>query len=173
MILSIVLGAYVVYFPIDINITSNSTPIPSQKYEDSLITFKYPSNWSVIANQTGKILVQVGGEPSVQSNNTTMLSVQKVDLAGKNLKTSYDATYNEMRKKSGFKIISENQVKIDGVFGYEITYNKKINDKTMKESAIWLEKDNNVYFIIFSTTKPNFDTQKKNLDLILRTFKFK
>mgnify|MGYP000867441715 FL=1 len=160
--------------------TGNTTvpDIPYKTYSDSEISFRYPESWTSenLTIQSPNAIAAVADPASVESsgNIVTLVIVQSIPLpAGKTLKDVYDETYRSFEQQSGYQLISERTLTINGVTAYENVHRINIDGVTKQERATWLEKNGKIYVILCGTSPEKFDAENRNFDLITYSFQVK
>lgn len=107
-------------------------------------------------------------------NIVTLVIIQSIPLpSGKTLKDVYDETYRSFEQESGYQLISERTLTIDGVTAYENIHRINVDGVTKQERATWLEKNGKIYVILCGTSPERFDTENRNFDLITYSFQVK
>lgn len=163
----------------DTNQTSNGTniipDIPAKTYSADNVTFKYPEAWINNLTSTTPNTVAVVGDPDSQDssgNIDTLAVIQTTALpSGQTLKETYDATYASYANLTGYQLVSERTLTIDGVTAYENIHKVEVSGVLKQERATWLEKNGQIYVILCGTLPNDFENQQTNFDLITYSFK--
>lgn len=157
---------------------SGCTTSTSQTYNESGVSFDYPMGWTKLsASQmstevegAAPMVAAVADEDSI-SNNTyqTLVAVQKTNSTG-TLDEGVSASKSALESE-GAVVVSESNLTVDGSTAREFTYTMKIGSVDKKESIIIFEKNNYIYAITLSAKASDFDSQKENFDMIIKSFK--
>ncbi|MCK9151473.1 PsbP-related protein [Methanobacterium alcaliphilum] len=162
----------------DTNQTSNGTnvvpDIPAKTYSQDNITFKYPESWISNLTSTTPNTIAIVGDPDSQDssgNIDTLAVIQTIALpSGQTLKQTYDATYAGYANMTGYELVSQRTLTIDGVTAYENIHKVEVGGVVKQERATWLEKDGQIYVILCGTLPEDFNSQQTNFDLITYSF---
>jgi hypothetical protein len=144
-------------------------------YNQNGISFNYPTDWKIANTSSPNALVAVA-DPKTMNPETGVPSavviIQKIGLSeGSTLTSFYDQNYANLFQNSSFQRISEGNITLNGMKAYENVYTKNQNGIQKQQTAIWVEKDQKVYIILYSALKPDFNKEKSNFDLITNSFK--
>ncbi len=158
------------------NQTSQPT-VPTKEYSGNGISFSYPESWQQLEQiSSPNALVAFGDPSSVDSatnNVNTLVVIQSIPMpSGSTLKEVYDATYAQFKATdSSFQQISDSTTTVDGTTAYVNTHMVDVSGVQKQEKAVWLEKNGNIYVILCGALPSAFETQQKNFDAIINTFK--
>ncbi len=142
------------------NKTNNTTaPVTVNKnlYDNGIISFNYPSGWTVLNQQVQPPLIV-----TVQKDPNNSLSVFSEDLGNTSF-TEFIFQWSQSIMQNG-EITYEGNVTMDGVNGYDIeaTYNNTTNTNNIYNTrGIAIDKNDTAYIIIFTfnTTLLNYNNQ--------------
>jgi len=152
--------------------SSNFTELnktPNGTYSIASVTFKCPDSWAVSTfNNNGKTTIA-----AVQINESSFQPQFMIDIIP-NKNNSEQEAVNQAKNEIyfGYKKISDNMTTIDGNKAYESIY--AINDPIAGKSKfelIYFVKNGKTYIITFSAANKDFDKEKANFDMILKSFK--
>jgi hypothetical protein len=144
----------------------------TNKYSQNNISFDYPQNWRV-ANVTSSYAVVAVADPTTVQNGrpTTLVIIQKPPLTrGTNLRLAYENNYANFFNNTSFQKVSEANITLNNSKIYENVY--KINTAGLEKEyrVAWLSKNREVYVILCSALKEDFDREQSNFDLIIKSF---
>ncbi len=161
----------------DSNTNQTSQPtIPTKQFSGNGISFSYPESWEQLQATTPNAIVTFGDPSSVDSatnNVNTLVVIQSIPLpSGTTLKANYDATYAQYAAAdSSFRQISDSTTTVDGTTAYVNTHTVNVSGVQKQEKAVWLEKNGKIYVILAGALPSAFESQQKNFDAIINTFK--
>lgn len=148
----------------------NITPdISTKKFSAYGVSFKYPSSWNVIADNTsGSNAIFASKDVSF---NNVQLQVQSIPNNGMSeqdvIKQFHESVTPGWSKNASYMI------KIDNKTAYEDIY--LVNDthfsKLMRISNIYLIKNDKTYLITLQAPDNEFDKEKPNFSVILNSLK--
>ena len=148
--------------------TGNNTTA-TKTYSANGISFKYPSNWSLI-NQTthsNSTVIAIGDS---SFNNKTLNGNGVIIIKTPNNSTSTSNNTNiksQIAKLNGTKTTQT----IDGVTANVTTYTTKISNETVLIKSISFEKNNYNYQIQFATIATDVKLQEQMFNTIINSFK--
>ena len=184
IILIILIGLLVLSF-LAINPSNNNSDnikvynATTNTYTEYGVSFNYPSNWDVYTDSND------GNEITAVNNNFT----SNTDMLHDNspqfqiqispnppLMSKQDAvnSIQNLDTPSGWQIISNKTIILDGNIAYETIYT--INDstqftETMTDQQITFVKNESTYFLDFQAPASDFNNEQTNFDTILNTLK--
>jgi len=150
-----------------------------KKYEDNQISFEYPSNWKI-----GQIMDLPGAIIGLSGDNTeVIISKKEINNTSSNNTSSLESYYKKLKETNQeslaeycYQVLSERTIKVDGANAYEIIYKIGCDDTQTRQQQriILFEKNGYVYTISCTVIPPEeFDNQKSNLDIIIKSFHVK
>ncbi|KZX12305.1 PsbP-related protein [Methanobrevibacter filiformis] len=150
---------------------SNNTDEP-KTFSANGVFFKYPGQWDIAKSTVDGTIAAVADPAS--KNNLTGFAGTTVVVEKQNLTMSFNQFYNETYSKlfsnPDYELISEGNLTIGDYNASECVYS--INSAEAKQcKAVWIQKDQEVYVILFTTSKGKYESQEKYLNYILSTFK--
>ncbi|MDI9435111.1 MAG: PsbP-related protein [Euryarchaeota archaeon] len=117
------------------------------EYENSILSFKIPENWTVVDATNLDILA--GLKPV--GTNTTLIDISTTDVSPQELVDGYIKKYSQ--KNSNFKILKNEPVTIDGEEGVRLIYKigknpeGQLNSPYYVSSVVAFSKNNYTYII--------------------------
>lgn len=147
----------------------------TKHYVKDGISFDYPENWQ-IANATAPDAVVAVVNPGTVNPETGMATTvvviqKKVLSSGSTFNEVYNKNYAVIFNNTSYQRISEGNITFDGLEAYENTYKVDAQGLQKQQRVVWLEKDGNIYVILFSALVSDFNNEKANFDLISNSFK--
>ena len=151
--------------------SGNSNNTKTYSVDD--ITFHYPGNWVTLASQARDSVIAVGDPNTNDGNGNARVNVVIQKTAQPQNETFFqyfNDTYTQFASQNlSFMQISKGTITINGLNGYETVY--KINSSEIKEQrAVWIQKNNNVYIILCTAPKSDYNNQQSNFDTIVNSF---
>lgn len=150
----------------------------TQTFSNHGISFNYPANWTQLSpDQVTTDTVAYVYDPT---DNKTLFTVRLLNsaTAGVNLNSLSDAsnsfkTFNQ--NLTGFKVISENPVTINGLNGQEFVYTfySTYAGYQKQNKAVILEKTpgSTYYFLVGETASQYYKEFSPTFDKIINSFK--
>ncbi len=161
------IGGHKTIIPNKTNNTTTPVTANHNHYDNGTISFDYPLNWKILDQQVqAPLIVTVEKDP----NNSFSVFSQFI---GKNSFADRILLWRQSILQNG-QITYEGNITVDGVNGYDIeaTYNNNTNNTIFNTRGIAIDKNQTVYFIIFTfnTTSLNY---KDQMDLVINSFHVK
>ncbi len=153
------------------NDKSNAT----NTYAQNNVTFTYPGSWAV-ANTTSPDAVAAVADPKSvipkTDSPTTLVVIQKSPLPkGSNLRKAYDDNYANFFNNTGYQKVSEANITTDKLKAFENVYTSSSGGVEKQFRVVWLQNNLNIYIILCSAKKEDFESQQTNFDLIINSFR--
>ncbi|MDP3623731.1 MAG: PsbP-related protein [Methanobacteriaceae archaeon] len=160
----------------DTTINTTVPDMPSKTYAKNGISFEYPVGWTKAASSNIPGTIVGYGDPESVSKDLTYNTIAIVSKqalpSGSTVKESFDATYEQyVNNGTGYNLISERTLNINGVTAYEKVYNITVSGVKKEERATWFDANGTIYMVLCNALPKDFDSQQTNFDLI--TFSFK
>lgn len=168
-------GSYLIITLFTVSVISISGCLSSAHFENSEISFDYPSTW-----KTGKIIDLPGAVVGVSESSQVDVKVYKNKTpTGSSLKEVYDksvANKSLNMETYCYRQISNKTIAVDGREAYESVFQIGCNSTQTRQiiREVWLEKNGYIYTITCTVIPPE-DFQSKNhaFDLIISSFHVK
>lgn len=149
----------------------NSTRV--QSITNNGVTLEFPSTW-VQANAQDNASILAVADPN--SKDSQGLSDTNVNIEKKKISSSLEAdftsTYTQLSSNSDYQILTEGNVTVASLKGYEATYTTNINGTSKMHKAIWVQKGDEIYVILCTAPQNKFDSQSSIFDFIISNFSF-
>jgi PsbP-like protein len=144
----------------------------TNKYSQNNISFEYAQNWRV-ANVTSPYAVAAVADPTTVQNGrpTTLVIIQKPPLSlGTNLRLAYENNYANFFNNASYQKVSEANITVNNTKIYENVYIINTAGLAKEYRVEWLIKNREVYVILCSALKEDFDAEQSNFDLVIKSF---
>ncbi|MDO8869191.1 MAG: PsbP-related protein [Methanobacteriaceae archaeon] len=160
----------------DTAINTTVPDMPSKTYAKNGISFEYPVGWTKAASSNIPGTIVGYGDPESVSKDLTYNTIAIVSKqalpSGSTVKESFDATYEQYANNgTGYNLISERTLNINGVTAYEKVYNITVSGVKKEERATWFDSNGTIYMVLCNALPKDFDSQQTNFDLITYSFK--
>jgi hypothetical protein len=158
---------------------SNSTDQP-QTLAKNGISIKYPGTWVSANSENNETIAAVADPSSVDSDTgfgKVSVIIQKKTLNSSlrnssSLEALFSQTYQALFSNSSYKLIADGYVTAGQYTNAsECIYTVDENGTIKQHRAIWIENGNDVYVILSTAPESEFDSQSKNFDFIINSFK--
>ncbi len=160
--------------------TSNSSDVEEpQTLAQNGVLIKYPGTW-VAANSENNETIAAVADPNAINKSTGLgeisANIQKRTI-NSSLKNSssfdvlYNQTYQNLFSNSNYTVIAQGNLSIGGYNASECVYTVDENGTVKQQRAVWIQNGNDVFVILFTAPENKFQSQVKNFDFILNSFK--
>ncbi|MDR0900268.1 MAG: hypothetical protein LBM26_01270 [Methanobrevibacter sp.] len=153
---------------------SNSENIDDpQTLAQNGVLIKYPGNWVVANSLSNDSIISVADPNStVPGSDFAQINVniEKRQLSS-SLNTMYNKTYTQLFSNSDYTLLAEGNTSKGDMNALECMYSVNENGTIKQHKAIWIEKGNYVYVLLFTAPQSEFESQNKNFEFILNSFK--
>ena len=171
--------------------TLSPEPAPSPDLTKDFLTFndptygmsiKYPSDWTKIdiqlGDDTGPMLAWfMAPIKSDIGGSSFIVGVEDTSNKPMTLEEYNDYSTNQIKKKfdgADFTLLESSPITIDGKPGHKLIFTgKHINGKTLKETAIWVMKNDKFYYnILYGGYVDPFPTLQVTAEAMVSSIKF-
>ncbi len=136
--------------------------VKTSQYQKDEISFYYPSTWKT-TNQTYDSQIVAFTDP--KKNLTVTVNRQLMPIG---YSPSENFTLNVPENQSGFKLISHGTLDKNGNNISSNVYRMKINGKTIQRTELWINKNNALYSIIYTTNDLGINLNSPEIESVTR-----
>jgi hypothetical protein len=160
--------------------SDNNNKNQPQTLAENGILIKYPGTWVAADSKNNETIAAVADPGSVDSSTSfgkVSVVIQKKTLNSSlkdssSLEILFEQNYNNLFSNSTYKLIAEGNITFgEYINASECIYTIDENGTVKKHRAIWIENGNDVYVILCTAPESEFDSQSKNFDFIINSFK--
>lgn len=161
-----------------------SRGIPFLSYDDTNygISIKYPSNWQVDSNYTGKErlvpIAEFGPPPAQHPDVFATILIRNISTYSHMLLSEYVNLYMQaMRDADGFQVVqSPREIMIDGKQAITTLYtepetNSADGSPVEKIMSVFIMKGKVVYFLIFHASPSNYAAYEPTFVMMFKSFR--
>jgi sortase A len=141
--------------------------VKTSLYQKDEISFNYPDTWEK-TNQTHDSQIVAFSDP--KSNLTVSVNRQLMPVG---YSPSENFTLNVPENQSGFKLISHGTSDPNGNNITSDIYQMKINGTTIQRTELWINKNNALYSIIFTTTDLDINMKSPEISSVTQNLTIK
>ena len=141
--------------------------VKTNLYQKDEISFNYPSTW-VTNNQSQDSQIVAFKDP--KSNLTVTVNRQ---LMPTGYKPSDNFIMNISENQSDFKFISNHTLNQNGNVIASNVYRMKINGKTIQRTELWINQNNALYSIIYTTNDLDMNLNSPEISSVTRNLTIK
>jgi sortase A len=137
--------------------------IKTTHFQKDEISFDYPDTW-LITNQTSPSEIVAFTDP--QSDLNVTVNRQPV-LAGYNPSENFTTNISD---QTGMKFISHKKLDFNGTSVDENVYKMDMNGTTVQRTEMWINKNDALYSIIYTTSNFNLDEKSPEIEALTKNF---
>lgn len=146
----------------------NNTDVKLMTLSKGGITLQYPSDWGNSRALSNYSIMAISKVDSIDAFGIGQvnINIEKKPFEG-DFSTFVNESYNDMQKDSSFQLVSSGSVALDDKQAEEYIYTSN-QDGTQKEhKAVWFEKGDQAYVIMYSAPLDQFEKNLYVFDYIL------
>jgi len=177
-----ILGIIVIIFSVVLVsgcISDNSNADQPQALAKNGISIKYPETWVFADSKNNETIAAVADPNSVDSSTgfgKVSVVIQKKTLNSSlrnssSIETLFDQNYKNLFSNNTYNLIAEGNVTVGDYNALECVYTVDENGTVKQHRAIWIGNGNDVYVILCTAPENEFDSQSKNFNFIINSFK--
>jgi len=141
--------------------------VKTTHFEKNEISFDYPDNWQ-IANQTRTSEIVAFSD----SNANLNVTVNRWNIVSR-YKPMENFTVTGPDDQTGMKFVSHKTLDLNGTKADENVYQFNESDKTYQRTEIWINKNNALYSIIFTTTDKDLNDKSPEFKAVINNLTIK
>lgn len=137
------------------------------------VSIEYPSNWVLSNSTSNNSIIAVSKQGSVDSFQIGQvnINVEKKEFDG-TFDSFLNKTYTNIGADSSYQLISSGELSLDGQKAFEYVYTSKAMDgSTRQHKAIWFEKNNFAYVIMYSAPADQYEANLPAAEYIIQHIK--
>ncbi len=153
------------------NQEASANPKDIQTISKNGITIKFPSDWGIAKTTSNHTLIAIAKLSSIDSSGVAEvnINIEKTSIEG-SFEKFVNESYAKMEKLGDYNLTSSGAVAIGNLQGLEYNYVSDINGTQREHKAIWLEKNNEAYVILYSAPIDQFNGNLNIFDFVVRNF---
>ena len=143
----------------------NTTKISSSK---GGVMVQYPSDWVLSESTSNDSVIALAKSDSIDSSKVgqVTINVEKQPIEG-SFDSFINQTYTAMQHDSSFNLTSSGQVLIGDKNATEYVYTSNINGVVKEHKALWFDKGDQAYVVLYSAPIDKFDENLNSFNYIL------
>lgn len=174
LIVMIAVFGYIVLNDIQFNTASKNTANSNESVtmlsiSKGGVTVEYPSNWVISQATSNNSVVAISKASSVDNLEVGQVNihVEKKEFTG-DFDNFVNSTYNNIQADEAFDLVSSGEVDLNGERALEYIYTSSSNNGVVKQhKAIWLERGNEAYVIMYSAPIDKYEVNLPAADYII------
>lgn len=159
-IVSIIFVLFIVLSVSAINAESSSGNDTMLSTSKDGIVINYPSDWGYSKASSNTSIMAFSKLDSIDSSGIGQvnINIEKKSLGGSDFKTFVDKMYKSLQKDTSFKLISSGDVMVQDIQGLEYVYTSNELGGQRQHKAVWFEKNNQAYVLLYSAPADQFES---------------
>ncbi|WP_299522202.1 PsbP-related protein [uncultured Methanobrevibacter sp.] len=149
-------------------ITGNDNTTTMLSSSKGGVMVQYPSDWVLSESTSNSSVIALAKSDSIGASNVgaVTVNVEKQPIEG-SFDTFVNKTYTAMQHDSSFNLSSSGQVLIGDKNATEYVYTSNVNGVVKEHKALWFDKGDQAYVVLYSAPINEFDKNLKSFDYIL------
>lgn len=171
MVLMVIVLISAIGFAIADNPEASANPKDIQTISKNGISIKFPSDWGIAKTTSNHTLIAIAKLSSINSDGVAEvnINIEKTPIEG-SFEKFINESYAKMEKLEDYNLTSFGAVAIGELQGLEYNYKSDINGTVREHKALWLEKGNDAYVILYSAPEDQFNGNLNIFDFVVRNF---
>lgn len=137
------------------------------------VTVNYPSNWVLSQSTSNNSLIAISKKNAVDNLEVGQvnINVEKKQFSG-DFNSFVNKSYTNIQADSAFNLVSSGQVAINNETALEYIYTSSSNNGVLKQhKALWFEKGDQAYVIMYSAPVDKYEANLAAADYIMSHIK--
>jgi hypothetical protein len=133
------------------------------------VTINYPSNWVISQATSNKSVIAVSKQSSIDNKDIGQVNVlvEKKEFTG-DFDSFVNQTYTNVQADQAYELISSGEVEIHGEKALQFIYTSSSSDGVIRQhKALWFERGNVAYVIMYSAPVDKYDANLAAADYII------
>ena len=152
------------------NSTSNSNEsVTMLSMSKGGVTVNYPSNWVLSQATSNNSIIAISKVSSIDNLEVGQvnINVEKKEFSG-DFASFVNKSYTNIQADSAFDLVSSGEVSINGQKALEYIYTSTSNNGVLKQhKALWFERGNQAYVIMYSAPIDKYEANLPTADYII------
>ena len=137
------------------------------------VTVNYPSNWVLSQATSNNSIIAISKESAVDNLEIGQvnINVEKKEFSG-DFNTFVNQSYTNIHADSAFNLVSSGEVAINDEKALQYIYTSSSNNGVLKQhKALWFERGNQAYVIMYSAPVDKYEANLPAADYIISHIK--
>jgi hypothetical protein len=132
------------------------------------VMVQYPSDWVLSESTSNSSVIALAKADSVNASKVgqVTINVEKEPIEG-SFDSFVNQTYTSMQHDSSFNLTSSGQVLIGDNNATEYVYTSDVDGVVKQHKALWFDKGDQAYVVLYSAPIDQFDKNLNSFDYIL------
>lgn len=133
------------------------------------VTVNYPSNWVLSQATSNKSVIAVSKQSSIDNKDIGQVNilVEKKEFTG-DFSSFVNQTYANIKADSSYDLVSSGEVVINGEKALQYIYTSNSSGVIKQHKALWFERGNVAYVIMYSAPVDQYDANLAAADYIIQ-----
>jgi hypothetical protein len=137
------------------------------------VTVYYPSNWVLSQATSNSSIIAISKESGVDNREIGQINinVEKKEYSG-DFQSFVNKSYTNIKADNSFKLVSSGEVAINDEKALQYIYTSNSNNGVLKQhKALWFERGNQAYVIMYSAPVDKYEVNLAAADYIMSHIK--
>lgn len=132
------------------------------------VVVQYPSDWVLSDSNSNYSVISLAKADSIDASKVgaVTVNVEKRPVEG-SFDSFVNETYTSMQQDSSFNLTSSGQVLVGDKNATEYVYTSDVNGVVKQHKALWFDKGDQVYVVLYSAPVDKFDANLNSFDYIV------
>ena len=136
------------------------------------VVVQYPSDWVLAESNSNYSVISFAKADSIGASKVgeVTVNVEKQPVEG-SFDSLVNETYTSLQQDSSFNLSSSGQVLIGDKNATEYTYTSNIDGVVKQHKALWFDKGDQAYVVLYSAPTDKFDENLNSFDYIVENMR--
>lgn len=171
LLIIIAVFGYIVVNDVQFNNSNNNvnSSVTMLSVSKGGVSVTYPSNWVVSQSTSNNSIIAISKESSIDSLEVGQvnINVEKKDFTG-DFDSFVNKTYTNVQADEAFELVSSGEVSLNNERVFEYIYTSSASNGVVKQhKALWFERGNEAYVILYSAPIDKYEANLAAADYII------
>ena len=178
LVVVIAVFGYIVFNNVDVSHSSSSSAsnetVTMQTMSKGGITVNYPSNWVLSQATSNNSIIAISKKSAVDNLEVGQvnINVEKKEFSG-DFNSFVNKSYTNIQADKSFTLVSSGEVAVNDDKALQYIYTSSSTSGVVKEhKALWFEKGNQAYVIMYSAPIDKYEANLAAADYIMSHIQF-
>ena len=133
------------------------------------VTVHYPSNWVLSQSTSNNSIIAISKESAIDNLEVGQvnINIERKEFTG-DFNSFVNSSYTNIQADSAFNLISSGEVDINGQHALQYIYTSSSDNGVMRQhKALWFERGNQAYVIMYSAPIDKYEANLAAADYII------
>lgn len=169
IVIAILVFGFIIVNNVQFNNNSSNETVTMQTISKGGVTINYPSNWVYSQATSNDSVIAISKQNQIDGLEVGQvnINVERREFTG-DFANFVNKSYNNLQADPAYNMVSSGEVDFNGETALQYIYTSNSTGGVIREhKAIWVERGNNAYVILYSAPIDRFDGNLAAADYII------